>query len=132
MLKTQVIGNLGKDATVNTVGGKSVINFSVAHTEKYKDGQGTNQTKTTWVDCSYWVDKTGIAQYLTKGTQVHVDGQPEVRTFQKQDGTFGASFSLRVREIQLLGSPRNENSQPAAEKPAQTANASEVSDDLPF
>ncbi|MBL7755978.1 MAG: single-stranded DNA-binding protein [Chitinophagaceae bacterium] len=103
MIKMQVIGNLGKDCVVNTVNGKNVINFTVAHTEKYKDAQGNMQEKTTWVDCSYWTDRTAVAQYLTKGKQVYADGQPEVRTFQRNDGTSGASLVLRVREIQLLG-----------------------------
>lgn len=103
MIKMQVIGNLGKDCVVNTVNGKNVINFTVAHTEKFKDAQGNQQEKTTWVDCSYWTDRTAVAQYLTKGKQVYADGQPEVRTFQRNDGTSGASLVLRVREIQLLG-----------------------------
>ena len=103
MIKMQVIGNLGKDCLVNTVNGKNVINFTVAHTEKYRDSQGNNQEKTTWVDCAYWSDKTGIAPYLTKGKQVFVEGTPELRTYQKNDGTNGASLSLRVREVQLLG-----------------------------
>ena len=51
MIKMQVIGHLGKDCIVNTVNGKNVINFTVAHTEKYRDSQGNNQEKTTWVDC---------------------------------------------------------------------------------
>jgi single-strand DNA-binding protein len=38
-----------------------------------------------------------------KGKQVYVEGNPEVRTFTRQDGTAGASLSLRVREVQLLG-----------------------------
>ncbi len=103
MIKMQVIGNLGKDCIVNTVNAKNVINFTVAHTEKYKDSQGVQQEKTTWVDCAYWVDRTTIAQYLTKGKQVFVEGTPEVRTFQRNDGTPGASLSLRVRDVQLLG-----------------------------
>jgi len=103
MIKMQVIGNLGKDCVVNTVNGKNVINFTVAHTEKYKDSQGNQQEKTTWVDCAYWTDRTAIAQYLTKGKQVYAEGQPEVRSFQRNDGTPGASLSMRVREIQLLG-----------------------------
>src|SRR6478672_6019591 len=69
MIKMQVIGNLGKDCVVNAVNGKNVINFTVAHTEKYKDSQGNNQEKTTWVECAYWTDRTAIAQYLTKGKQ---------------------------------------------------------------
>src|SRR5204862_1714705 len=103
MIKLQIIGNLGKDCVVNAVNGKNVINFTVAHTEKYRDSQGNNQEKTTWVDCAYWSDKTGVAQYLTKGKQGYVEGQPEARAFQRNDGTAGASLSLRVRDIQSLG-----------------------------
>jgi single-strand DNA-binding protein len=103
MIKMQVIGNLGKDCVVNTVNGKNVINFTVAHTEKYKDSQGNLQEKTTWVDCAYWTDRTAVAPYLTKGKQVYVEGQPEARSFQRNDGTPGSSLSLRVREVQLLG-----------------------------
>jgi single-strand DNA-binding protein len=104
MIKMQVIGRLAKDCVVNTVNGKNVINFTVAHSEKYRDSQGNNQEKTTWVDCAYWTDRTAVSPYLTKGTQVFVEGTPEVRTFTRQDGTAGASLSLRVREVQLLGS----------------------------
>ena len=104
MIKMQIIGRLGKDCIVNTVNGKNVINFSLAHSEKYKDSQGAMQEKTIWVDCAYWTDRTAVAQYLTKGTQVYADGQPELKTFQRNDGTPGTSLSLRVREVQLLGS----------------------------
>lgn len=109
MIKMQVIGRLGKDCVVNTVNGKNVINFTVAHSEKYKDSQGALQEKTIWVDCAYWTDRTAVAPYLQKGTQVYVEGQPEARSFQRNDGTPGASLSLRVREVQLLGN-KNENS----------------------
>ena len=136
MIKLQIIGNLGKDCVVNTVNGKNVINFTVAHTEKYKDSQGNNQEKTTWVDCAYWTDRTAISPYLTKGKQVFAEGQPEVRTFTRQDGTAGASLSLRVREVQLLGG-RGENvgtpvanSAPSASIPS--ADITEPVDDLPF
>jgi single-strand DNA-binding protein len=103
MIKMQIIGNLGKDCVVNTVNGKNVINFTLAHTEKYKDSQGNQQEKTTWVDCAYWTDRTAVAQYLTKGKQVYAEGQPELKSFQRNDGTPGSSLSLRVREVQLLG-----------------------------
>ncbi len=43
MIKLLVIGNLGKDAVLNNVNGKNVINFTVAHTEKYKDAQGVQK-----------------------------------------------------------------------------------------
>ncbi len=113
MIKMQIIGNLGKDCVVNTVNGKNVINFTVAHTEKYKDSQGNQQEKTTWVDCAYWTDRTAVAQYLTKGKQVYVEGQPEARSFQRNDGTPGSSLSLRVRDIQLLGGRGDSGGSPA-------------------
>ena len=106
MIKLQVIGNLGKDCVTNTVNGKNVINFNVAHTEKFKDAQGNQKDKTIWVECAYWTDRTGIAPYLKKGTQVYAEGTPEVRTYPKNDGTTGVSLTLRVLSVQLLGSGR--------------------------
>ena len=143
MIKMQVIGNLGKDCVVNTVNGKSVINFTVAHTEKYKDSQGNMQEKTTWVDCAYWTDRTTVAQYLTKGKQIYAEGQPEVRSFQRQDGTAGASLSMRVREVQLLGGRGEAGSGPSSYQPSASAapasnaggamsSVNEPVDDLPF
>jgi|SRR6516165_10373034 single-strand DNA-binding protein len=104
MIKLQIIGNLGKDCITNTVNGKNVINFNVAHTEKFRDAQGNQKDKTIWVECAYWTDRTGVAPYLKKGTQVYAEGTPEVRTYPKNDGTTGVSLSLRVVNVQLLGS----------------------------
>ncbi|MCR6719625.1 MAG: single-stranded DNA-binding protein [Chitinophagaceae bacterium] len=140
MIKLQVIGHLGKDCVVNTVNGKNVINFSVAHSERFKDSQGVQQERTTWVECAYWTDRTNIAPYLSKGTQVWVEGQPEVRTYQRNDGTPGFSLTMRVREVQLLG--RREGGAPGAGGVNQTGAGAgnnnapvELStpvDDLPF
>lgn len=108
MIKLNVIGNLGKDAVLNTVSGKNVINFSIAHTEKFKDAQGNQKDKTIWVDCSYWTERTGIAPYLKKGTQVFVEGQPDVRSYTDKEGKQGATLTLRVSMVQLLGSKPQE------------------------
>ena len=142
MIKMQVIGNLGKDCVVNTVNGKNVINFTVAHTEKYKDSQGNNQEKTTWVDCAYWTDRTAIAPYLQKGQQVYVEGAPDVRSFTRNDGTAGASLSLRVRDVQLLGRKADgsgggnyQDNVPSRQQEAPATSAAgiaDVADDLPF
>ena len=140
MLKMQVIGNLGKDCLVNNVSGKNVINFTVAHTEKFKDSQGNAQERTTWVECAWWTDRTSVAPYLLKGKQVYVEGNPEVRSFTRNDGTSGASLSLRVRELQLLGGKSDVGGNVPAVAPSQTVAAPTPSpknnegeaDDLPF
>lgn len=143
MIKLQVIGNLGKDCVVNNVNGKNVINFSVAHTEKFKDAQGQQKDKTIWVECAYWTDRTGIAPYLKKGQQVYADGTPDIRTYTTADGRQGTSLSLRISSVQLLGSrgeggseaaPQQAASynQPAARGSFTASDITEPMDDLPF
>lgn len=128
MIKLQVIGHLGKDALVNNVNGKNVINFTVAHSEKYKDKQGNAMDKTTWVDCAYWTDRTAVAPYLKKGTQVFVEGQPDVRTFES-NGETKSSLTLRVASVQLLGSS---DAGVGRSKPGMANDLTEPLDDLPF
>jgi single-strand DNA-binding protein len=142
MIRLQVIGNLGKDCTTNTVNGKTVMNFNVAHTERFRDASGQQKDRTTWVECAYWSDRTGIAPYLKKGTQVYAEGAPEVRTYTRNDGTAGASLTLRVFSIQLLGSggrgdsaPANAGGSYASDQnavPAAPPDMAEAADDLPF
>ena len=86
MIKLQIIGNLGKDCIVKEVNGKNVINFSVAHTERYRDAQGNQKDRTTWVECAYWTDRTAIAPYLTKGQMVYAEGSPEADGYLNKDG----------------------------------------------
>lgn len=140
MIKLQVIGNLGRDCATNSVNGKSVINFTVAHTEKFKDATGQQKEKTIWVDCAYWTDRTAIAPYLKKGTQVYVEGAPEVRTYTKNDGTFGASLTMRVLSVQLLGGGTRTDGGGSYGEPQSAnmgslpvpSNITEPVDDLPF
>ena len=144
MIKLQVIGNLGKDCVTNNVNGKTVMNFTVAHTEKFRDAQGNQKDRTIWVDCAYWSDRTGIAPYLRKGQQVYVEGNPDLRTYTKNDGSFGATLTIRVLSIQLLGG-RPENAggggyaggetnyaAPKSNNVPSSSDVNEPVDDLPF
>ncbi|MEO6720182.1 MAG: single-stranded DNA-binding protein [Ferruginibacter sp.] len=103
MIKLQIVGNLGKDCIVKEVNGKNVINFSVAHTERFKDAQGNQKERTTWVECAYWTDKTGVAPYLTKGQTVYAEGTPEAEAYMNRDNQAAATLRMRVQSIQLLG-----------------------------
>lgn len=155
MIKLQIVGNLGKDCTVNEVSGRKVINFSVAHTDKFKDASGNIREKTYWVECAYWTDRTAIAQYLLKGKMVYAEGTPEADGYLNREGQAAATLRMRVRDIQLLGggnsSDYNNPSNTALERtPAVAASVSDkpvshpttslntdvessaASDDLPF
>jgi single-strand DNA-binding protein len=124
MIKLTLIGNLGKDCVVNNVNGKNVINFNVAHTEKFKDSSGTPKEKTIWVECAYWSDRTGIAPYLKKGTNVYLEGSPDVRTYTTNEGKQGASLRLNVQYVQLLGARNAEGGTPNDNQSHQQGNSS--------
>ena len=151
MIKLQIVGNLGKDCIVKEINGKNVINFSVAHTEKFKDSTGAQRERTTWVECAYWTDRTAVAPYLKKGQLVFAEGSPEAEGYMNKENQAAATLRMRVREIQLLGgrtdgTPGNANVASAssssssssgsgyntnANKPV-TADMEEPADDLPF
>lgn len=136
----QVIGHLGKDCVVKEVSGKNVINFTVAHSEKWKDAQGNQKEKTTWVEAAYWTDKTTVAQYLTKGKQIYVEGIPEADAYKDKDDNAKGTLRLRVTSVQLLGGASEGSSQPnnpvekSAQKqsPLEYSKTAEATDDLPF
>lgn len=110
MIKLQIIGNLGKDCIKKEVNGKNVINFSVAHTERYKDSMGNQKERTTWVECAYWTDKLAVADYLNKGRTVYVEGTPEADAYTNKEGQPAATLRMRVQNLQLLGGNAGEAS----------------------
>jgi single-strand DNA-binding protein len=103
MIKLQIIGNLGADCIQKEINGKTVINFNVAHSEKFKDAQGNLKERTTWVNCAYWTDRTAVAQYLTKGRTVYAEGSPEADAYLNKDNQPAATLRMRVLNVQLLG-----------------------------
>lgn len=138
MIKLQIIGNIGKDAILKEVNGKNVMNFSVCHTEKWKDAQGNVKEKATWVEAAYWSDKTAILRYLTKGKMVYLEGMPEADAYLNKEGQAAGTLRLRVNQVQLLGGGDRNDAQPAAQQPvagnaiAAPSTNVEAVDDLPF
>jgi single-strand DNA-binding protein len=71
VVKVEIInGRVGNDPEVKTVGGKLLVNFSVATNR----GSGDNR-KTDWHNISAW-EKTAerVQLYIHKGDRVYVDG----------------------------------------------------------
>jgi single-strand DNA-binding protein len=96
MISATVVGNLGRDAELKTVGNGSVLSFAVASTGKVK-----GEKVTTWVSCSLWGSRgEALAQYLTKGTKVAVTGELSMRESAKTSKTY---LEVRVDQLELLG-----------------------------
>ena len=141
MIKLQIVGNLGKDCIVKEINGKNVINFSVAHTERFKDAMGNQKERTTWVECAYWTDRTAVAPYLKKGKMVYAEGSPEAEGYTNKDNQVAATLRMRVQNLQLLGGhteggseaqPAQGYTQAANSQSQPAASVLEPADDLPF
>jgi single-strand DNA-binding protein len=138
-------GRLGRDAELRaTPSGQSVANFVIA----VDTGWGDNK-KTLWVDCALWGDRAEkLTQYLTKGKAVSVSGDVDLRTYEKKDGSGGASITCNVQRVTLQGGGSSGEPAAEAEKPydwnkaretarptapvAAAAGAEPFNDDIPF
>lgn len=121
MINLNLIGSLGRDAEVKDAAGTKVINFSAAVNIGYGDKKST-----IWVSCAKFGEKTGVADYLKKGTKVYLSGEPSLRTFTNKDGVEKTELTLRVERIELLGERPEANAAPTLPPVV------DASDDLPF
>lgn len=102
--KVILIGNLGRDAeTKFTPSGAAVTRFSVATTRSWKDQQ-TNEWKeeTNWTNVTVWRQEK-LANYLTKGKQVYIEGRLQTRSYDDKDGKKVYATDVIADEIMLLG-----------------------------
>ncbi|MCU0626509.1 MAG: single-stranded DNA-binding protein [Gemmatimonadaceae bacterium] len=110
--KVILIGNLGNDPEVRTAGGSKVAQFSLATSRTWNDQSGNRQEKTEWHKCVAW--NTGnskladiVEQYCRKGKSVYVEGSIEYRQWQDKEGQTRYTTEIKVRELLLLGGPRD-------------------------
>lgn len=124
MIRIDMIGHLGADAVVQQHGTESVINFNLAHTDRYTQN-GTKMEKVTWVNCSWWTEKHTVAQYLKKGTQVFISGIPGVKTWKNKNGELQSGLNIRIYSLQLCGGGgQRDNNQQQSSQQAPIASSS--------
>jgi single-strand DNA-binding protein len=101
-----LVGYLGKDVTLKYLpDGIPIANFSMATSRKYKDKEST----TWWRISVFGPQAEPCGQYLSKGSLVLVVGRlkPDEhgnpRTYERKDGTTGASFEVTADNVRFLG-----------------------------
>lgn len=102
--KVILIGNLGRDAeTKFTASGAAVTRFSVATTRSWKDQQSNEwKEETNWTNVVLWRQEN-VANYLTKGKQVYVEGRLQTRSYDDKDGKKVYATEVVADEVILLG-----------------------------
>jgi len=107
--KAILLGHLGKDPEVRfTQGGSPVANFSLATSERRKQGD-------QWVDHVEWHNIVAFGktaencdQYLKKGRPIYLEGRIQTRKWEK-DGVTRYSTEVVAFDVQFLGSPKGQD-----------------------
>ena len=103
--KVILVGNLGRDAELRyTPGGAAVATLNMATTEVWNDKAGQRQEKTEWHRVVLWGKSAeSLAEYLTKGKQIYVEGRLQTRQWDDKDGNKRYTTEIRGDKIVLLG-----------------------------
>ena len=121
--KCLFIGNLTADPEIRTMpNGEQVANFSIALNEKYKAKDGNIVENVEYVRIVLYRRLAEIAgQYLTKGSQVYIEGRLKTRKWQDNNGQDRYSTEIQCDNFQMLGG-RNQDAaqnQPAKQQDKQ-------------
>jgi single-strand DNA-binding protein len=102
--KVILVGRLGRDAeTKFTPGGAAVTQFSVATNRRWKDkDSGEWKEETDWSNVVLWRSEN-LANYLTKGKQVYVEGRLRTRNYEDKDGKKVYATEVVADDVILLG-----------------------------
>jgi single-strand DNA-binding protein len=141
--KVILVGRLGKDPEVrNLESGVTVVNFSMATSEAYKDKTtGDRKEVTEWHNIVLWRGLADVAaKYLHKGDMVYIEGKLKTKSWEK-DGVTRYSTEIVGDNMTLL-SPKpggggssdysKSTSSPDTGASAPRPTADHTSDDLPF
>jgi single-strand DNA-binding protein len=102
--KVILLGNLGKDAETRfTPQGAARTTFSVATSRRWKDQQtGEWKEETDWHNIVLWRSEN-LANYLTKGQKVYVEGRLQTRTYDDKDGNKKYATEVVADDVILVG-----------------------------
>lgn len=130
--KVIILGNVGKDPEVKTfVSGSSVCKLAIATSESWKDKQtGENKEQTEWHNVSLFNKLAEIGgKYLTKGSQVYIEGKLRTRKWQDKNGNDRYTTEIIASDMQMIGSKSSGNSTP---KQKSVEPDPDFDDDIPF
>ena len=138
--KVILLGNLGRDPEITTFeNGVKKASFPLATTESYKNKEGQKVEQTEWHNIVMWRGLAEVAHnYLTKGSQVFIEGKIRTRTYDDKDGNKRYITEILTDNMTMLGGKRDASgdyaSNTAESMPAETPalGASSEEDDLPF
>jgi single-strand DNA-binding protein len=111
--KVVIIGHLGRDPEIrHSQQGTPVASFSIATSEQWVDkNTGEKQEKTEWHRVVAFGKQAEILEkYLSKGSQVYIEGRLQTRTYDKEGQTHHIT-EVVVNSFQFLGGRSHNHTQ---------------------
>lgn len=104
--KVQLIGNLGNDPEIIVMdSGKKLARFSMATNETYRNTAGELVKDTQWHFVVAWGRVADVIEkYLTKGSEVAIEGKLTTRSYQDEGGVKKYITEVNCNELLMLGS----------------------------
>ncbi len=104
--KVLLMGNLTRDVEVRQAGSTQVANIGLAVNRRFKTQDGQSREETTFVDCEAWGRTAEVmAQYLSKGSPVFIEGRLRLDTWQdKESGGNRSKLKVVIEGFQFIGS----------------------------
>ncbi|MEE2896569.1 MAG: single-stranded DNA-binding protein [Planctomycetota bacterium] len=100
-----LLGNLTRDVELkHTPSNQAVANIGLAMNRQYQTRDGERREETTFVDCEAWGRQAEVmAQYLSKGRPVFIQGRLKLDTWQDQQGQNRSKLKVVVENFQFVG-----------------------------
>lgn len=95
-------------------GPRKCATFSLATTERYTDRNGNLVNNTEWHNIVSWNHAELCEKYVSKGSQLYVEGKLRTRTWDDKDGNKRYVTEILAEKIDLLG---KREGQPGEQKP---------------
>ena len=117
-----IIGRLGRDPDLKySQSGAAVCNLNIATDESYTDREGNKVDRTEWhrVTC-FQKTAENCANFLAKGSLVHVSGSLTTRKWTDQQGQDRFTTEIKADRVQFLDRKGDNQSGGQGEQPATT------------
>jgi single-strand DNA-binding protein len=102
--KVILLGHAGKDPQAHILPSGTLVNLSLATSERYKDSRGEWQERTEWHNLvGYQRIGEILRDYVRKGSRIFVEGELRTRSWEdRESGQRKFRTEVVVREICLL------------------------------
>lgn len=106
--KAMLMGYIGKNPEKREFQSGTVLNFSLATTERYKDRDGVWQDRTEWHNIAVWGKRAeGLSKILEKGMPIYIEGKIQTRSWDDREGKKRYMTEIIARDVKLLGNKKD-------------------------